>query len=189
MSTEAPEGRNLRSDARRNVEAILEAARAALAEDPQTSMGQIARRAGVHRATVHRHFAAREDLVRALHARAREACLEAVEEAREHGGPPREALHRITRSWIEVADQYRLQQYGVLFAPGDAEVDQGTMGDDLVALLADGARAGELRDDVDPACLAALWAGMVLAGGQMVAQGARDADEAAAHVVRLIARG
>jgi AcrR family transcriptional regulator len=191
MSMEATTtGRGQRSDARRNVEAILEAARAALAEDPTTSMGAIARRAGVHRATVHRHFAAREDLVRALHARAAEACLAAVEEARLGATGPRDAVHRLTRAWVEIADHYRLQQYGVLFGPGAAGRDERReIGREVVRLLAEGAEAGELRDDVDPTCLAALWAGTVLTGGQLVAEGVREPDEVAAHVVRLVSRG
>ena len=51
-------------------EAILEAAAAVLARNPGTSLSEIALHAGVGRATLHRHFPSRDDLIRAL---AREA--------------------------------------------------------------------------------------------------------------------
>ena len=52
----------------------------------------IARVAGLHRATVHRHFPTREDLVAAVRARWYVEAERAVEEARPEVGPPELAL-------------------------------------------------------------------------------------------------
>jgi AcrR family transcriptional regulator len=61
-----PPGR--RTDARRNRERILEAARAALADtEAEVSMAEIARRSGVGSATLYRNFPARRDLLEALY--------------------------------------------------------------------------------------------------------------------------
>ncbi len=57
----------VRSDARENRARILEAARLALAEDGETSMNQIAQRAGVGAGTLYRNFPTREALVLAVY--------------------------------------------------------------------------------------------------------------------------
>ena len=57
----------MRSDARRNRSAILDAARALVAETgTDTTMEDIARRAGVAVGTLYRHFPAKDDLVEAV---------------------------------------------------------------------------------------------------------------------------
>jgi AcrR family transcriptional regulator len=83
-----PLARALRADARRNREAVLEAARPLFAEKGfETQMDEVARRAKVGVGTVYRHFPTKEDLFDALviarfellAARAREAVAEAKE--------------------------------------------------------------------------------------------------------------
>jgi AcrR family transcriptional regulator len=58
-----------RTDARRNREAILAAALAALTDSPGASLNAIAKRAGVANATLYRHFPTREELVLATYER------------------------------------------------------------------------------------------------------------------------
>ena len=58
MPTSPPKRR--RADAERNIASILEAAVEALASDPDASMAEIARRAGVVRATIYMHFPTRD---------------------------------------------------------------------------------------------------------------------------------
>lgn len=56
-----------RADAVRNRQRILEAARVAFADSgPETSMAEVARRAGVGMATLYRNFASRHDLLETL---------------------------------------------------------------------------------------------------------------------------
>ena len=47
-------------------EALIEAAFAVFSRDPSAPLAQVADRAGVGRATLHRYFASRDELVRAL---------------------------------------------------------------------------------------------------------------------------
>ncbi|MET7466229.1 TetR/AcrR family transcriptional regulator [Nonomuraea sp. NPDC005501] len=63
----APPGRPRRADARRNYDRILAAAASAVAEHgAEASLEEIARRAGVGSATLHRHFPSRQRLLEAL---------------------------------------------------------------------------------------------------------------------------
>lgn len=62
-------------------DAIVEAAFAVFSKNPSAALSDVAERAGVGRATLHRHFAGRDELVRALAKIASKEMDEAVEEA------------------------------------------------------------------------------------------------------------
>jgi AcrR family transcriptional regulator len=176
-----------RLDARRSVASILEAARTLLAGDPSASMGAIAQAAGVHRATVHRHFPAREDLLAALHDRVRAECLVALDEAEALAAGPGERLRRLTAAWIRVGERYRLAEWRAVFAPDAVQAARReNVQERLQALFAAGAEAGELRSDVDPDLLPALWVGLLLGVGAAISAGRVGADEAADVVLRLL---
>ena len=99
-SSTSPTGRQQRADARRNVEAILDAATSCLARDPDASIGEIARAAGVGRVTLYGHFDSRATLVAAVVDRAiaeGDAALEAVD----LDGDPAAALVRLVEAtWV-----------------------------------------------------------------------------------------
>ena len=59
-----------RRDARRNREAVIDAAIEVLAQRPDASTEEIADASGVARTTVYRHFPTRDDLFRAMFERA-----------------------------------------------------------------------------------------------------------------------
>ena len=83
-----------RADARRNIEAIVEAATRLLAVDPNASVSEIAKAAGVGRVTLYGHFDSRTTLLREVANRAihqTDATLAGVD----FGGDPREALGRL----------------------------------------------------------------------------------------------
>jgi AcrR family transcriptional regulator len=94
-----------RADAERNISSIINAALEALASDPDVSMAEIARRAGVVRATVYMHFPTRESLLDAVMERAVGQVAEATREAEPAGGEPEEALDRVLRAtWHKLSD-------------------------------------------------------------------------------------
>jgi TetR/AcrR family transcriptional regulator, mexCD-oprJ operon repressor len=96
-----------RADAQRSIEAILDAAVRCLSRNPDASVSEIAKAAGVGRVTVYGHFPNRADLVDAALRRAVEeghAGLDAVDLE----GDPREALARLIDSSWQLVSQSRL---------------------------------------------------------------------------------
>ena len=104
-SSTSPTGRQQRADARRNVEAILDAATSCLARDPDANIGEIARAAGVGRVTLYGHFDSRATLVAAVVDRAiaeGDAALEAVD----LDGDPAAALVRLVEATWGITYRY-----------------------------------------------------------------------------------
>jgi len=110
--TTTPEGlapKRRRADADRSVAAILDAGLEALASDPDSSMSEIARRAGVVRATIYVHFPSREALLDAVMEYAVGQVVEAMRGAEPQRGEPAEALARVLRAtWRQLAQFHGL---------------------------------------------------------------------------------
>ncbi|MFI1373335.1 TetR/AcrR family transcriptional regulator [Streptomyces longwoodensis] len=87
---------------------ILDVALAELLRDPDASMDQIARAAGVVRRTVYGHFPSREALISTLVDDAVEALAAAHAAGRGGVADPAEAVARSVLSVWEIADRYRL---------------------------------------------------------------------------------
>jgi TetR/AcrR family transcriptional repressor of mexCD-oprJ operon len=109
QTTPAKTQRRRRSDADRSVQAILEAALEALASDPDASMAEIARRAGVVRATIYAHFPTRDALLDTVMEHAVAQVAEATREAEPTRGEPEEALERVLRAtWTKLSNFHAL---------------------------------------------------------------------------------
>ncbi|MFF8940110.1 TetR/AcrR family transcriptional regulator [Streptomyces paradoxus] len=87
---------------------ILDVALAELLRDPDASMDQIARAAGVVRRTVYGHFPSREVLISTLVDEAVQALSAADAAGREGVRDPAEAVARSVLSVWAIADRYRL---------------------------------------------------------------------------------
>ncbi|MFE2260728.1 TetR/AcrR family transcriptional regulator [Streptomyces griseosporeus] len=99
-------GTPTRADANRR--RILDVALAELLRDPDASMDQIARAAGVVRRTVYGHFPSREALISTLVDGAVEALAAAHAAGREGVEDPAESVARSVLTVWEIADRYRL---------------------------------------------------------------------------------
>ncbi|GAA0229970.1 TetR/AcrR family transcriptional regulator [Actinomadura nitritigenes] len=102
------EGTPQRSHARSNRARILAAARQELSRDPEASIEDIARAAGVVRRTLYGHFKSRQALIAALAEEARHALEQAFTRARRPDADPATAMARMTLAVWEVGDRYRM---------------------------------------------------------------------------------
>lgn len=149
-------GSNEARDAR--ADRLLSAASDALNADPAATMGQIAAAAGVGRATLHRHFATRDDLIVAvgdfaldrweatLHASGAVA-LDADTPAERH----REVLGDLVRRFVADAGEFSFAMSNPDLEHHPALVDRvGALIALDVRMLSAAQAAGVLRDDMPP---------------------------------------
>ena len=177
---EAPVPKRRRADAERSVAAILDAALEALASDPDASMAEIARRAGVVRATIYVHFPTRTELLDAVMAHAVGQVAEATRSAEPHRGEPVEALERVLlATWRELA------RFHALLALNTARLSAEELHrrhlpvlDQLEPLIERGQRRGLFRSDLPVAWHLAVIRAIVHTASREI-QGGRIPDSEA----------
>jgi TetR/AcrR family transcriptional regulator, mexCD-oprJ operon repressor len=152
-----------RADAERNVEAILDAATKLLADKPNVSMAEVAREAGVVRATLYGHFPSRRELVEAAVDRAVADAAALMDAARIDEGPPAEALDRmIDASWA-VLERHRTLAAAAVDTIGNVELQDRhwPLHDRVRELIERGQASGDFRDDLPADWLVATVFGVV----------------------------
>ncbi|MFL5914150.1 MAG: TetR/AcrR family transcriptional regulator [Gaiellaceae bacterium] len=171
--------RKRRADAERSISSIIDAALEALASDPDVSMAEIARRAGVVRATVYMHFPTRESLLDAVMEDATTQVADAIREAEPDRGEPREALERVLRATWQQLSQF----HGVLgininrLSSTELRRRHLPMTTQIVPLLERGQAEGVFRSDVSATWLIAVVRAIVhLASTELQAGRLSQAD-------------
>jgi AcrR family transcriptional regulator len=161
----------LRADARRNRDAVLEAAVALLSRRPDASMLDVAGASGLGRTTVYRHFPSRGDLVTALYEQVADEAAAMVRDAISVAGEGAAAVLRrladgcvaLGARWTFLNDQRP-----------DAEMVEAEAA--ARAWIAEAAARGELRPGVDADWLLASVNGLSRAAiGQLQAGVAAEA--------------
>ena len=95
----------------RTLEAILEAALGLFNADSGVTMSEIAKAAGVGRATLHRHFKDKDDLIQTLYARCIEEMNTAVLATDSTDKPAVARLHAMLKSAIPLGDRYAFRSF------------------------------------------------------------------------------
>jgi AcrR family transcriptional regulator len=177
-----PVTRGVRADAQRNIDVLLEEAKAVFATSGvDAPVREIASRAGVGVGTFYRHFPRRSDLVAAVFRREVDACAAAAPTlARQH--EPGEALAR----WLWRYTSFIATKRGLAAAlhSGDPAFDalpayfQQHLGPALHSLLTAAATAGAVRADIQPNDLLRAVSNLCVAPSQ---------EEGAGHSKRMIA--
>jgi AcrR family transcriptional regulator len=141
-----------RADAERSVARILDAAVDALASDPDASMAEIARRAGVVRATIYVHFPTRESLIDAVTRRAMSEVVEVIEAAEPRRGDPADALARVlSATWRRLGRYHALVGINTQLPHRELHHRHSPVFAILEPLIERGQRAGAFRSDVPAA--------------------------------------
>ena len=105
-------------------EAILDAAINTLARNPGSSLSDIATRAGVGRASLHRYFPSRRDLIVAVTRQCMDEMDAALEAAFENTDSARERLSKLLEATIPLGDRYHFLAMETLDDPGLQERHQ-----------------------------------------------------------------
>jgi AcrR family transcriptional regulator len=146
--------RRLRADARRNIDALLEAAKAVFATSGVDAPAkEIADLAGVGVGTLYRHFPQRSDLVKAVFQREVDACADAAPTLAA-ANDPAVALAK----WLHRYTQFLATKRGLAAAlhSGDPAFDAlpgyfaAHLEPALGSLLTAAAASGEIRADISP---------------------------------------
>ncbi|MFJ8914125.1 TetR/AcrR family transcriptional regulator [Amycolatopsis sp. NPDC102389] len=146
MSTTEPVKR---ADARRNVEAILDAATASLAVDPGVSIDKIAKAAGVGRVTLYGHFASRAVLVAEVAARAIARTDEALD-GLDLDGEPREAMARLVEATWELTRRFGaiVMAASEILTPAEMHRMHAGLAERVRELVERGQESGTFRKDI-----------------------------------------
>lgn len=183
----SPRVRAVRADAQRNIDAILQAAEVRLSQDPETSVAEIARSAGVGRVTLYGHFPTRAELVAAVFAQIltdSEQTLDTVDTE----GDPTDALRRlIAASWRIV------HRFSAILTAAERELGANAVRghhvehlDRISALLERGRDAGAFRDDVPLPWLATVCMTLMHTAAGEVDAGRLSEQEAEHAVIETI---
>lgn len=143
--------RKPRADAVDNRQRIVEVARASFARDGlELPLRELARRAGLGAATLHRHFPTREDIVHAALAEQVAACRAELEEARSDPDPWRGLCSTVRLFTVHQLHDRGLNQALLGTHPAGAAFasERRTQARGLSELVARAGRAGALRPGV-----------------------------------------
>jgi AcrR family transcriptional regulator len=145
--------KTLRSDARRNRDRLIEvAAEAFIQQGVETSLEDIARRAGVGIGTLYRHFPSREHLVEMVYRRELESLAQAASylSASRPGDQALEAWmlrfvdYMATKRGMANSLRILMTSNSALFSEGSGAINAA-----LTALVEKAARDGLIRTDID----------------------------------------
>jgi AcrR family transcriptional regulator len=177
-----------RADAQRNIERILDAAVDALTDDLDASMTDIARRAGVVRATVYVHYPTREALLEAVTERAFTEVSTVIAAAEPDRGEPEAALRRvIAETWRTLGRYHALVAISVGTQPAEQlHRRHEAVLMPLIPLVERGQADGVFRGDVPPGWHLAMTVALIHAASNEVRAERIPDEKAEAAVIATV---
>ncbi|MFC3577129.1 TetR/AcrR family transcriptional regulator [Streptomyces yaanensis] len=151
---------------------VLRSAAALLTRKSTATMDEVAKAAGISRATLHRRFAGRDALVRALEALGIEECEAALDAARLGEDSAQDALRRFVKEIEPAAGLLAfLYSENQLYEGEEQNAGWARIDARIAALFRRGQEGGEFRIDLTPAWLTEALYGLMASGAWAVAEG------------------
>lgn len=171
-------------------ERVLKEAAALLTRRASTPMDEIARAAGISRATLHRHFAGRDALIRALEEHGIAQFVQAMDAARLEEGGAAPALRRLVAEAEPVAAVLAfLFTENQLFEDGEINAGWAELDARIAALFRRGQEEGDFRIDLSAAWLTEAFYGLIGAGAYAVHEGRVARNDLTHSIAELLLGG
>lgn len=183
-----PARRRRRADAAQNLAAILTAAARTLGAQPDASMEDIARAAGVSRQTVYAHFPSREALLDAVLKQATAEVEAAFEAAGIDELPPAAALVRLLETGWAVTARYPFLWRLPTVSPQEDTDRHAPVLARVRDIIRRGQESGDFDKSLSPDWLLAAGMGLGRAAEEEVKAGRMTIDEATRTVHRTFLR-
>ena len=169
---------------------VLRSAAALLTRKSTATMDEVARAAGISRATLHRQFAGRDALVRALESLGIDECEAALDAARVDEGPAPDAVRRLVQA-IEPSAALLAFLYSEnqLFEGEQQNTGWTRIDDRIAALFRRGQSAGAFRIDLTPAWLTEALYGLLASGAWAVLEGRVASKDFTFMITELLLSG
>lgn len=170
-------------------ERVLRAAAALLTRKSTASMDEIAKAAGISRATLHRHFAGRDALVRALEDLGIELFGRALDAAQVDEGDASEAVRRLVAEAEPIAAMLAFLFSENQLYEGGTNEGWNRLDARVHALFLRGQEEGAFRIDLSPAWLTEALYGLIGTGAWAVHDGRVAAKDISRMVAELLLGG
>ncbi|GHH95741.1 TetR/AcrR family transcriptional regulator [Streptomyces capillispiralis] len=169
---------------------VLRAAADLLTRKATATTEEVARAAGISRATLNRHFPGRDALVRALEDLGIAECEAALDAARLEDGTAEEAVRRLVRALGPCTSLLAfLYSENQLFEGEEQHAGWSRIDERLTALFRRGQEAGEFRVDLSAVWLAEALYGLLAAGRWAVIEGRVARNDFTHMIVELLLGG
>lgn len=187
MATAAGRPPTQRADARRNRAAILEAAVQCLGRNPEASVGEIARTAGVGRVTLYGHFSTRAELVDDAFVHAIDEGEKALSAVDLRGDAEQALIRLIGTSWTLV-DRSRslLLAAQAVLPPGRIRSLHARPMERMLGLVTRGQRDGAFRTDLPASWLVGIIHNVLHGATEEINEGRLDPDDATRFITATV---
>jgi len=170
-------------------EAIIQSAFAVLGKNPSATLADVAARAGVGRATLHRHFASREDLMRELALLASKQMDSAVDAACAPAQSYSEAVRLALRALIPLGDRRWFLAIDLFADDPELQAEFARQNQETTELMDAAKREGLFDKSVPTSWIVQAFDHLLLAGWECVSAGELTQDQAADLAWRTLING
>ncbi len=172
------------------LETLLNSAVTLLAENPGATLSQIAANAGIGRATLHRHFQDREELIAELVRRSLTISSEASKPILESDLPSLDKLQKLVEVLIPLGDSYHFLMYewSAMQLPDIAAMYQDQI-DALTRLIETIREEGNLNPELPVSWVVAVIDSMIYTAWKTVSDGFIARNDASELVLKTLSNG